>query len=99
MAMKKIPSPNGTLALTGVRGMGSSWRGHGCVLFPSGGGMTLLAVVRRCREGRENRPQWRCGIGSQFHDARTGDGARIKPIRICLVKASEKGGGQSIFSI
>lgn len=50
------------------------------------------AAVRRCREGRENRPQWRCGIGSQFRDARIGDDARVKPIgESSPVKASEKG--------
>ena len=46
----------------------------------------------RCREDRENRSQWRCGIGSQSSNASGSDVARVKPIGSPLpVKASWRG--------
>jgi hypothetical protein len=42
--------------------------------------MMTLAAIRRCREGRENRPQSRCGNGSQFHNAPVSDDQRAKSI-------------------
>jgi|GEM_PF-2185688 len=39
-----------------------------------------LAAIHRCREGRENRSQLRCGIGSQFHNVAVSDDGQAKPI-------------------
>ena len=54
--------------------------------------MSGLVPFCRCREGRENRPQSRCGNGSQFHNVKCSDASKAKSIRgQPRVKASEKG--------